>query len=188
MNEVKKNSGWRQKAARELIEYWINFVYLACFFGAFTWCRRFILAEYQISYSHYGIALIEALVLAKVILIGDFLHLGRGLENKPLILPTLYKTLVFTLLVGLFGLLEHTVSGLVHGRGLAGGLEELRSGGKYELPAKCLVIFFSFIPFFSFKELGRVLGEGRIRALFFRRKSSAGSDLLSGSGSEQAAH
>jgi len=38
---------------------------------------------------------LEALVLAKVILIGDVLRLGRRFEDKPLIVPTLYKTVVF---------------------------------------------------------------------------------------------
>ena len=34
----------------------------------------------------------------------------------------------------------------------------------------CLVIFVAFIPFFAFRELGRVLGEGKIRTLFFRKR------------------
>jgi len=46
------------------------------------------LAEYQIAYLHYGVSVVEALVLAKVILIGEALRLGRGLEDKPLIVPT----------------------------------------------------------------------------------------------------
>jgi hypothetical protein len=32
-----------------VIEYWINFVYLAFFLMAFIWYRRLILAEYQVS-------------------------------------------------------------------------------------------------------------------------------------------
>ena len=32
----------------------------------------------------------------------------------------------------------------------------------------CLIIFVAFIPFFAVKELGRVLGEDKIRALFWR--------------------
>ena len=55
---------------------------------AFLWYRRLILAEYHVSYTHYWFPLIEAAVLAKVIMVGDILGLGRGLEHKPLILPT----------------------------------------------------------------------------------------------------
>jgi len=178
MNDVnKKKVGWKQKLFHELIEYWINVVYLALFFGVFTNYRRLIMAEYQISYVHYGIGLIKALVFAKVIMIGGFLRLGQKLESKSLIFPTLYKAVVFSILVGLFSVLEHTVRGLLHGRGVAEGFNELISKGTDELLAGCLVIFFVFIPFFAFKELGRLLGENKIRDVFFRRTSAKGGDL-----------
>ena len=178
MNDTNKAiAGWKQKLVTEMIEYWIVVVYLACFFGLFTWYRRFILAEYQISYVNYGVSLIEALVLAKVILIGDVLRLGRGLDDKPLIVPTLYKAVVFSLWVGLFSVLEHTIGGLLRGHGLAGGVEELMRTGKYELLARCLITFVAFVPFFAFKELGRVLGEDNMRTLFFRGRAATTSEL-----------
>jgi hypothetical protein len=98
MNDAdKKKTGWKAKLAHELVEYWINFLYLVFFFGTFTWYRRLVLAEYHISYLHYGAAVIEALILAKVILIGDALRLERRLEERPLIIPTLYNAVVFSL-------------------------------------------------------------------------------------------
>ena len=168
---IKEITGWKQKIAHEMAEYWINFVYLAVFFGMFTWYRRLILAEYQIIYLHYGVALAEAAILAKVIMLGDILRLGRGLEDKPLIFPTLYKTAIFGVWVGAFSVIEHMISGFLHGKGLAGGFDELVSKGRYELLAGCLVTFFALIPFFAFKELERVLGEGRIRGLLFRKRT-----------------
>jgi hypothetical protein len=186
MNEAnKKKADLKQKFVRELINYWITFLYLAFFFGAFAWYRRLILAEYGISYLHYGTALVEALILAKVILIGDALHLGRKLEEKPLIIPTLYKTVVFCVFVGIFGVLEHTIEGLIHGKGLAAGFKEVLSEGQYQLLARCLVTFFAFIPFFAFKELGRVLGEGKIHKLFFRKRAATESEISAGSKPKQ---
>jgi hypothetical protein len=164
-----------------MIEYSMNFVYLALLFGVFTWYRRLILAEYQISYVHYGFSLIEALVLAKVIMLGDILKLGRGLEGKPLIYPTLYQTVVFTVWVALFSVFEETVGGLLHGKGLAGGFSEILGRGTYELLARCMMVFFAFIPFFAFRETERVLGQGKVRELFFRKRAAVESDLSSGS-------
>jgi hypothetical protein len=187
MNDAtQKKSVLKQKAIQELTKYLMNFVYLACFFGAFTWYRRFILAEYRITYMHYGIAVIEALILAKVILIGDAIHLGRGFEERPLIWPTLYKAVVFTIFVGIFGVFEHAIGGWLHGEGLMGGIHKLMSSGKYELLTRCLITFFAFIPFFAFQELGQVLGEGKIRKLFFRRRTAPGFDSFGVS--EQPAH
>ena len=50
-------------------------------FAAFTIYRRLILASYDISYTNYWVAVIEALILGKVIMIGDFSPFGRSLED-----------------------------------------------------------------------------------------------------------
>lgn len=162
-------AGLKQKLVHEVIEYWINFAYLAFFLVAFIWYRRLILAEYHVAYTDYWFPLIEAAVLAKVIMVGDIVGLGRGLEHKPLILPTLYRTVVFSVWVGVFNLLEATVRGLLDRQGLLGGFEEIASKGRYELLAGCVVTLVAFIPFFAFKELERVLGERQLLALFWRR-------------------
>lgn len=73
--------------------------------------RRFVLATYDITYTNYGFAVIKAMILAKVIMIGAVFKLGRGLEEKPLIYPTLYKTVVFTLFVAAFTVIEHLIRG-----------------------------------------------------------------------------
>ena len=183
MNDMNEKPGLKQKLIRELVEYGINVAYLFLFFGVFILYQRLILAQYHISYEEYGITLIKALVLGKVIMIGDMLRLGRRLEHKPLIYPTLYKTVVFTVWVFLFSILETTVRGLLHGKGFAGGLEELVGGRQYELLAHCLIVFLAFIPFFAFRELERNLGKGRIGDMFLRR-SSNGETASSGSRKE----
>ena len=171
--EKKNKAGWKQKLFHEMVEYWINFVYLAVFFGVMIIYRRLILAQYQINYLHYGVAVIEAAVLAKIILIAKVMRLGgRKYEDKPLIVSTFYKTIIFSIFVIGFKIIEHLLRGLLHGKGLVGGLQDLISKGWNEVLAYVLVVFFAFIPFFAFKELGRVLGEEKIRALFFRGRTS----------------
>jgi len=166
-----RSGGWKHTLVHELIEYWITFAYLLVFLVAFVWYRRLILAEYQISYTNYWFPVIEAAVLAKVILIGDAMRLGRGMERGPLIVPTLYRTVVFAVFIAAFSVLEATVRGLIHGQGWMGGLDEIASKGRYELIAWGIVAFVAFVPFFGLKELDRVLGEGRLRALFWQRST-----------------
>ena len=60
----------KEKIFHEMVEYWINVAYLAVVFAAFTQYRRFLLAAHDITYTNYWVALIEALILAKVIMIG----------------------------------------------------------------------------------------------------------------------
>jgi hypothetical protein len=162
----------KQKVVSEVVEYYLNFVYLAFFLVAFAWYRRLILAEYDILYLSYWAPLIKAAILAKVIMLGDLLPLGRGLERRPLLFPALFRAALFGVYVGLFSVLERTIRGLLHGKGLAAGLVELASKGRNELLAECVIICSAFVPFFAFKELEGVLGKEKLRDLFWGRSAS----------------
>jgi hypothetical protein len=165
---LKKSEGIKEKVRHELIEYAFNVVYLTAVFATFTIYRRLLLAAHDISYTNYGFALIEALILGKVIMIGGVFRLGHGLEDKPLIYPTLYKTAVFTLFCFVFTLAEHAVRGLVSGHGAASGLAEYAAQGYQVILANSMVVFVALIPFFAVKELGRVIGREKAGRLFFR--------------------
>jgi len=84
---------------------------------------------------------------------------------------------VFTLWVAAFSVVEHTIEGLLRGQGWAAGVGELISKGKYTLLGRCLVTFFTFIPFFAFRELERVLGRDQIITPFFRGRAATTSEL-----------
>jgi hypothetical protein len=170
MSSPDENKGnLKQKLLHEVKVYWIYVAYLTLVFGSFTWYRRLILADVGIAYTDYGAALIEAFIFAKVIMIGEAIHLGRGLEHKPLIFPTLLKTAAFTLFVGLFVFIEHAVKGLIKGMGAVEGVMAFLGKGPYEVLAGGLVIFVAFIPFFALRELARALGgEGKLLAMLFK--------------------
>jgi len=173
MSSTAKNKGnLKEKIVHEMVAYWVNVAYLTLMFAAFTQYRRLVLAAHDITYTNYWVAVIEALILAKVIMVGDALHLGRRLDQKPLIYSTLLKTVVFTLFVGAFTLTEHVIKSLWSGEGFKAGIAGLLGKGHHELLAGCLVVFVAFIPFFAFRELGRVLGEGKIWTLFFQRRDN----------------
>jgi hypothetical protein len=160
-----------EKLRHELIEYAFNVAYLTLVFAAFLQYRRFLLAEYSITYTNYWLALIGALILGKVIMIGSVFRLGRWLEEKPLIVPTIYKALLFCIFVVVFRVVEYAIKGLLHGDGLAAALGEFFvQKGVDEVLANSVVVLVALIPFFAVKELGRVLGRERVAALFFRNR------------------
>ncbi len=170
-NANENRSGWKHKLVHELIAYWLNVLYLAVFFSVFTSYKRIILANYEISYAEWGISLIKALILAKVILIVDLLRMSHSLEDRPLIVPTLYKTFIFSLWVALFAVVESAIRGFLQGKGLEGALDHMLSEGTDEFLARSIVAFCAFIPYFAFKELGRVLGKGKLGELFFQKRT-----------------
>ena len=166
------SKSWKNFLAHELFEYLYNFTLLAVFLVAFAWYRRLILAAYHIHYLSYWMPLVEAAILAKVIMIGDALRVGRGLSNQPLAVVTIYRTVVFSLFVALFSLIEHMVEALIQGKTAADGLEEIASKGWNEILGSCVMIFAAFLPFFAMKEIERVFGAEKVRGLFFRRRAA----------------
>ncbi|MGB5135541.1 MAG: hypothetical protein WBN89_10245 [Prochlorococcaceae cyanobacterium] len=162
-------SGLRQRALEELRVFSLTALYLWFFLGSFTTYRRLVLAETGVTYLHYGIALIEALVVAKVILVGRMFGFTRRFDQQPLIVPVIYKSILFGVLVMLFGILEHLIEGLLRSHSGISGLRDLASLGVDELAARVLMIVIAFLPFFAFYEIGRVIGMKKLAAMFFQR-------------------
>ena len=164
----------KQKAAHELVQFVAIFLYLAFFFCALATYSMLLLKEFRVSYFTYGFALVNALVIAKVILIGEYAHLGKKHEAKPLLLAAIHKAFLFTLLVFAFHVVQEVIRLLVHRGNIATALRDIRID---DLLGRSLVVFCTFIPLFAFRELQRVLGEENFRALFFRAVAPAESDL-----------
>lgn len=167
---------FKEKAVEEFKLYWLVFLFLAVMFGAFNTYRRLILGEVGMTYGHWGAGLIEALVIAKVILIGDAMKLGRWMESKyPLIYTVLVKSVLFGLLVAVFNIMEHSIEGLIHGQAWAQVLAHpLPAQNTNEVLARTVVMIVTFVPFFTVWETARVLGPGKLSEIFFGRRRAFG--------------
>src|ERR1700720_442280 len=74
------------------------FIYLWVLLSLFSFHKMIILNEESRSYNQ-GFALINALSLAKVVLVGEFFHVGDNLKNRPLIYPDQVKSAVFAFIL-----------------------------------------------------------------------------------------
>lgn len=169
MSEAATKPSLKERALDELKTYWVITLYLWLFLGSFAAYRKLILAETGVSYVHFGFALVQALIIAKVVLIGRIFGFSRRFEDGPLIWPVLYKSVLFALLVMAFGVVEHLVEGWIHHKGAFEGLREIAAIGADEIAARMLTLSVAFVPFFGFWELGRVLGMRELADLFFTR-------------------
>lgn len=163
-------AGLKERVVEELKAFWVIAIYLWLFLGSFAIYRRLISAETGVPYLNVGFAFIESLIIAKVVLIGRMFTFTRRYEDRPLIVPTLYKTLLFGVLVMVFTVVERMVEGWFHKEGLLGGLRSFADLGLDEVGARVLMLVVAFIPFFAFGEIGRIFGEKRLAALFFARR------------------
>lgn len=167
MSEEQGN--FKERFWREMRRYAMIVIFLTLLSFAFSAYRRMISHQYNIPF-HFGFGFIESLILGKVIMLGQFLKLGERFETKSLIIPTLYKTFVFTLFVFVFSILEHFIVGAFHGRSFFLMYQDLLSQSIWIILCKTLIQFFVFIFLFAFIELASVFGEDKLFDLFFRRK------------------
>src|SRR3974377_2481896 len=155
----------KQKAKHEMREMLVLSIYLAFFFCGVVTYKMLLLKEYHFEYWNYAFALINALVITKVIMIGEYAKLGKRHEAKPLILSAIWKAFVFGLLVFAFHVVEEVIKRLIHGADMARASGDIRLE---QLAARSIVVFCTFIPLFGFREFRRVLGEDSFKPLLFR--------------------
>ena len=143
---------------REVKKFGTLFLYLALVFGLFTLHQWVVLASNHISYVFYGASVINALILAKIMLVAEALHFGERFRDKPLAYPILYKSVAFGLMLVIAYIAEEVIVGLLKGESLAQSAPELGGGTPAGIAAIALIMCVALIPFFAFKELRRVYG------------------------------
>jgi hypothetical protein len=154
----------RQTIIHEGRELLSVFLWLAPFFASFATYRIYLKGGSELL--ALGIAMVNALILAKIILIGEIANLGKRSESKPLFVSTVHKAIMFTLLYLAFHVLEEGVRGVFHGQGFFRTLDAALLDKK-EVLVRGLVMFFAIIPFFAMREMRRVMGADNFRHLFF---------------------
>ena len=157
----------RQKAATELKEMAVISLYLYICFGALLLYKSAILEDVGINFTHWGLAAIKALIMAKFMLIGRALHIGDRHHDRPLIWATLRKSVAFLVLLAVLTAIEEVVVGLLHGRTALQSLVEIGGGRRDELLVTLLIMWLILLPYFAVQSLSAVLGEGRLARLFF---------------------
>jgi hypothetical protein len=157
----------RQRAYDEFVRFIVLFLYLWVLLGIFVIIEDIILRQEGRSLASQGFAFINALVLAKVMLVFEDLDLGRWLERRPLIYPILFETSVLTIFFLCFHAAEKVIEGLIRGQTIAASLPKIGGGGFIGVTSVAVILFVALIPFFAFRNLRRVLGADRINELLF---------------------
>jgi hypothetical protein len=169
------NEGLHNLTVRGIGEFkrlFIIFAYLWVIFGLFALNQAII--KHNLSFLTHGFALINALIFAKVMLIAEDLKLGDRFQRKPLVYPVVYKTILFSIVLILFHILEDAVVALWHGKSGVDSFPDVN--GEAFLGALCVwgILSISLLPFFTVREIARVMGEHELWDLFFHRGTMAG--------------
>lgn len=162
----------KQKAVEETKRLLFITAYLWVLFSVFEVHRAIVLRQQHVVYSYrVGFSLINAFILAKVILMADALHVGKRFREKPLVGAILLNSALFAAILIFFNFVEEVLVGMFHGKTIAESMPNLGGGGGEGELLVGILVFVVLIPFFAFRELSRAIGEEELHALLFRRKA-----------------
>lgn len=162
----------KEKAAEETKKLLIIAGYLYLVLTAMEIYKSTILGEPPIATFKLGYNALEALLFAKVVLIGDLLHLGERFRGMPAIVPTLAKSLSFAVFMAAFSMLEVLVEKLFHGASFDVAAHAVVALDRGVIASHVALMFLNFIPLFAAWEAEKVIGAQRFADLFLKRPAA----------------
>jgi hypothetical protein len=124
-------------------------------------------AKNHIDYHFYGFAVINALILGKVMLVAEDLHFADWFKDRPLIYPILCKAVAFSILFLVFDVVEEVIVGVFKGKTVGESIPDIGGGTPSGVFFVGIILAVALIPFFAFREVGRAIGERALHSLMF---------------------
>jgi hypothetical protein len=160
----------KEKGIEEITKFFWIFLYLWILLGLFAVHKAIILNEKYVLY-HEGFAVINAFVLAKIVLVADMFHIGDSVKDKPLIYPIIFRSLVFSVILMSFHIIEEIIVGMWHGKNMIESIPAVGGGSLKGILVVGLIVFIVLMPFFALREIGIVVGNNKLYELFFVRRT-----------------
>jgi hypothetical protein len=165
----KAKPGLKARAIDEIKKYLVITLYLWVLFALFSLHRTLVLEHAHVDFQEQGLAIVNALIFAKVMLIADDLKLGSRFKNYPLIYSVLWRSAAFSIVLICFHIVEGAAIAWLRGKPLADSLAAFGSGDLKGVVAFGAIWFVTLIPFFMFAEIDRVLGQDKLWRLLLAR-------------------
>src|SRR5271165_4475512 len=118
----QSKSRLKERAKGQLRDFALMFLYLWFVFGLLVVHESIVLAQHQIHFAPHGLAIINALVFAKVMLVAEDLHLGHRFHDKPLVYSIAFKSILFAAALICFHIIERVVFGMWNGQSIVASI------------------------------------------------------------------
>lgn len=170
--ETARKRSLKELAIEEVRSFLILFFYLWVLFGLFVLNQAVIEREHGGTIVVQGFALLNALVLAKVMLVIEKLELARWVRGLPGVVVILYEALICTFFFLTFHFIERGVVHMLKGHATATE-PGLGGGGILGVVIISIILFVSMLPFFAFKNVARAIGTDRMWQILFHRPGAS---------------
>ena len=155
------------KVVHELKELLQIALYIYVCLGALLLYTASIAGASSIEFAHLGYAAVKALLLAKFVLLGHWLHLGEGRRGRLVIYSVLYQALAIWGLLIVLSLLEQFAEGVLNGHSVGAGIAEVHRNSFVRILAQSLILFLVLLPYVAFRQLSAIMGPRALKQIFF---------------------
>jgi len=169
-SRVRRAGAWFLHELREIIP---PTVFFFIGFNLVVLTTNLILADYALAFGNFMLATAAALVVGKAVLVADEMPFLGRYDRAPLLLPILYKTLVYWVFVFIARLLEAFVEFCMQGHPPGEFLPHLASTFSWHRFAAIQIwILVLFLIYVTASELNQLFGQGELRRIFLTHRPS----------------
>lgn len=157
---------FKSKLVEELKAVGVTTLYFAVWFVLLVIVKSLILAEYQIEFRGLSLALIGALIVAKVVLIAGHVPLGSWVMTRPRGIEVLARTAIYSVGVVIVLLLEKSFEARHEYGGFGSALRQIFDHRDiHHVWANAICVSAALLSFNVLIQIRMRLGEGGLRAL-----------------------
>jgi hypothetical protein len=166
---------WKERIVRELKSVAVVLLYLWVFLTVFQLHQAIVLSEHNIPYDYAEglvLAFVNAWILAKFVVIGEYLRIGHRWHSRPLWQSILLKSMIFGMILMGCHLVEESLSRMWRAKSFAAGFPVLNAKAVIDGLTLTLILIIVLFPFFAAREFRRILGKDVLQAALLRREAS----------------
>jgi hypothetical protein len=161
------NDSAASKLMNEIRAVALAAIYFAAWIGVLVLLKGLVLAEYRIEFHRLSLALVGALVLAKVVLVLEHVPLGAWIRSRPALLDVILRTAFYGLGVLVVLLLEKAFEGRhEHGGFRPSLIAVFQHTEVHHVWANVICLSGALFGYNALSVVRRHLGEGGLARLF----------------------
>ncbi len=158
---------WQQKLKHELVAVGLAALFFGTWIAVLLVLKELLLAEYDIAFHSWSVALVGALILSKVVLILEHVPLGAWVRARPAWVDVVLRTLLYALGVLVVLLLEKGFEGRHEHGGFGPSLRSVfQHADIHHVWVNTICLSGALFAYNVLSVIRRHLGKGGVRRVF----------------------
>lgn len=158
---------FKQKLIDEIRAVGMTALYFGCWIAGLLLIKYLVLAEYEIAFHRWSMAVVGALILSKVVLVLEHVSLGEWIRARPAWVVVVVRTVMYSLGVAVVLAIEKGFEGWSEYGGFGQALRHVfQQGDTYHMWANTITLSGALLGFNALTLVRKHLGKGGLLRIF----------------------